>query len=84
MSDRIYTDNSIITITAKPSTRCGYSYTWHTRSWVNKCPHCGGKLLINPKGVPERELTCAQCSADYCGVCGKEKYSWSSYYLTPA
>ena len=32
----------------------------------------------------EQELTCEKCGADYCGVVGKEKYSWSNYYLIRA
>lgn len=83
-SDRLYTDTSTITIKAKPSCGCRYKYCWYTSTFINKCPHCGKKLLINPKGVYEKELTCSKCSADYCGVCGKEKYSWSKYYLTKA
>lgn len=65
---------NVITIKAKPSCayKCG-SYKWYTTSFVNKCPFCGGKLSVNPKGVPERELTCKKCGADFCGVCGREK-----------
>ena len=72
-----------VTITAKPSVASGYSYRWYTRTWVDYCPNCHryNCLLINPKGVPERELTCKYCSSDFCGVVGKEKYSWSNVYL---
>ena len=75
-----------ISLWAKPSVRSGYAYKWHYRTWVNYCPNCGGYncLLINPKGVPERELTCGRCDSDYCGVTGKEKYSWSRVYLRSA
>ena len=73
----------LVTITAKPSVRSKYAYKWYTRTWVNYCPNCKhyNVLLINPKGVPERELTCKRCSSDFCGVTGKEKYSWSHVYL---
>ena len=68
---------------AKPSCGCRYSYTWHYREFVNYCPNCHhyGTLRKNPKGVPEREYTCCRCSSDFCGCCGKEKYSWSRVYL---
>lgn len=65
---------STITIKAKPS--CSYhcgSNKWYTTKFIDKCPFCGNKLSINPKRVPESELTCNHCSADFCGVCGREK-----------
>ena len=53
----------------------GYRYTWHYRAWEDYCPACGHHdcLLMNPKGVPESELTCSVCGADYCGVTGWDK-----------
>ena len=59
----------------KPSVASGYSYRWYHREWVDYCPACGHYdcLLINPKGVPEGELTCSRCGADYCGVTGLDK-----------
>ena len=71
---------------AKPSVRCGYAYRWYYRTWVNYCPNCHryNSLLKNPKGVPEREYTCKYCDSDFCGVTGKEKYSWSHKYLRKA
>ena len=85
-SDKIHTikqKHSIIGMYAKPSCGCRHSYTWHYREFVNYCPNCHhyGTLRKNPKGVPEREYTCSRCSSDFCGVCGKEKYSWSRVYL---
>ena len=78
----------IISITCKPSCGCGGSYTWRTRSYVNYCPHCHHyNVLYNAHKYParfEQELTCGHCGADYCGNCGKEKYSWSKYYLRRA
>lgn len=77
----------IVTITAKPSCRCGkqYSYKWRTRTFVNYCPHCHRYgVLYNAhkrQAKYEQELTCRHCGADYCGNCGYEKYSWSKYYL---
>ena len=73
----------VIGMYAKPSCGCRYSYTWHYREFINYCPNCGhyGTLRKNPKGVPEREYTCQKCSSDFCGCCGKEKYSWSRVYL---
>ena len=73
----------IIGMYAKPSCGCNHRYTWHYREFINYCPNCGhyGTLRRNPKGVPEREYTCHRCSSDFCGVCGKEKYSWSRVHL---
>ena len=73
-----------ISMYAKPSCGCRHKYTWHYREFVNYCPNCHhyGTLRKNPKGVPEREYTCSRCSSDFCGVCGKEKYSWSRVYLS--
>jgi len=77
-----------ITITARPSVRSNYAYKWYTTTWVDYCPHCHKYgVLYNAHKYParyEQELTCKRCGADYCGVVGKEKYSWSHYYLTKA
>jgi hypothetical protein len=45
-------------------------------SWENYCPLCGayGTLAINPKGVPEGEITCLFCGADYDGCTGFDKW----------
>ena len=76
----------VVTITSKPSCGCGYGYYWHTMTFKDYCPHCHHKnCLRNVHKWParyEQELTCTVCGADYCGCCGKEKYSWSHYYLT--
>ena len=73
----------LISMWAKPSVRSSYAYRWYKKTFINYCPHCHhyNVLLKNPKGVPEREYTCRRCGADYCAVTGKEKYSWSHYYL---
>jgi N-acetylmuramoyl-L-alanine amidase len=65
----------VISGTFKPSIKSGYSYRWYRRSWINYCPGCKryGTLTNNPKGVPERELTCSRCDADFCGVTGMDK-----------
>ena len=74
-----------ITITSKPSCGCRYSYTWHTKTYVNYCPNChrygvlGNKHKRNARY--EQEITCFHCDSDFCGCCGKEKYSWSRTYL---
>ncbi len=77
-----------ITITARPSVKSGYAYRWYTTTWINYCPHCHRYgVLYNAhkyQARHEQELTCAKCGADYCGVVGKEKYSWSNYYLRRA
>ena len=89
-SDVIHYVHPIITITAKPSCGCGryYSYRWRTKTFINYCPHCHryGVLANVHKWQAryEQELTCRHCGADYCGNCGKEKYSWSRYYLRRA
>lgn len=63
----------IISIKAKPSCayKCG-SYKWYTKTFVNKCPFCGGKLVVS-KSVPENQLYCKKCGIPFCGVCGREK-----------
>ena len=73
----------LISMWAKPSVRSKYAYRWYKKTFINYCPHCHhyNVLLKNPKGVPEREYTCRRCGADYCAVTGKEKFSWSHYYL---
>ena len=73
----------LISMRAKPSVRSSYSYRWYKKTFIDYCPHCHhyNVLLKNPKGVPEREYTCRRCGADYCAVTGKEKFSWSHYYL---
>ena len=72
-----------ISMWAKPSCGCRYSYKWHYKTFINYCPHCKkyGVLRKNPKGVYEKEYTCVVDDCDYCAVCGKEKYSWSRVYL---
>ena len=76
----------LISMWAKPSVRSSYSYRWYKKTFIDYCPHCHhyNVLLKNPKGVPEREYTCRRCGADYCAVTGKEKFSWSHYYLRKA
>lgn len=80
----------IVTITAKPSCGCGkhYSYRWRTKSYINYCPHCHRYGVLHNahkwQAKHEQELTCRHCGADYCGNCGKEKFSWSRYYLRKA
>ena len=60
----------------KPSiANTGYSYTWHYKIWLDYCPACHSYncLLINPKGVPESEITCGRCDADFDGCTGIDK-----------
>ena len=87
-NDKIHYEHPIITITARPSCGCRYGYYWHKRTFISYCPHCHRYgTLYNAHKYParhEQELTCRHCGADYCGVCGKEKYSWSHYYLRKA
>lgn len=61
-----------VTTWAYPS-KAGYDYKLTKKTWKNKCPFCGGKLKFNPKNVPEGELTCSKCDADFCAVSGKDK-----------
>lgn len=76
---------STITIVSKPSCGCRNSYKWHKRTFVNYCPYCKKyEVLTNLHKYParhEQEISCKRCRADFCGVCGKEKYSWSRVYL---
>lgn len=77
-----------ITITAKPSCGCNNGYYWHKRTFINYCPHCHHyNCLVNKhkwQSRYEQELTCKYCDSDFCGVCGKTKYSWSRVYLRRA
>lgn len=62
-----------------------YEYKWYYRSWVSECPACHSHdLAYNPKGVPEAEITCMRCSADFDGVTGWEKQYNPRWKLTPA
>ena len=72
-----------ISMKAKPSCGCRYSYKWRTKTFFNYCPNCHkiNSLKKNPKHVFEKEYTCKYCDSDFCGMCGKEKYSWSHKYL---
>lgn len=74
-----------ITFTGKPSCRscCRQPYRWKTRTYINYCPNCKkiSTLKINPKGVPEKELTCSKCSSDFC-ICGHDKTSGKRHYTS--
>lgn len=78
----------LITIVSKPSCGCRNKYVWHKRTFVNYCPYCGKYgVLTNLHKYPsrfEQEISCGRCRSDWCGVCGKEKYSWSKRYLRRA
>lgn len=84
--DTVHQAYPVIGMWAKPSCGCRHSYTWHYQTFINYCPNCHhyNVLVKNPKGTFEREWTCKRCSSDFCGVCGKEKYSWSRVYLRKA
>ena len=79
---------STVTITARPSCGCHYSYKWRTNTFIDHCPHCHNYNCLRNvhkwQSKHEQELTCTRCGADYCGQCGKEKYSWSHYYIKKA
>ena len=72
-----------VTTWAYPS-KSGYAYKLTKKSWKNHCSFCGGKLKFNPKGVPEGELTCSKCDADFCCVSGQDKATKVRRKLTPA
>lgn len=76
-------DKTTVTTYAYPS-KSGYSYKLTKKTWKNKCPFCGAKLKFNPKKVPEGELTCSKCDADFCCVSGKDKAVKVRKKLTPA
>ena len=94
---KVHTDKSVptkkkqkkklpsVTIKAKPSCGCRHGYYWHKNTFVDYCPHCHNSNCLRNvhkyQARYEQELTCTVCGADYCGVCGKEKYSWSHYYI---
>lgn len=75
----------IVSMWARPSVRCSLPYKWYYRSFIDYCPHCHryGVLYDAHKWQAryEHEWTCKKCGADYDAVTGKEKYSWSHYYL---
>ena len=78
----------LITIISKPSCGCRNGYYWHKRTFVNYCPYCHkyGVLtnLHKWSARHEQEISCSKCRSDWCGVCGKEKYSWSRVHLRRA
>jgi hypothetical protein len=70
---------STITVTGLPS-KAGYGYYQATTTFDNYCPLCGAHdTLIFHTGsykgtyVPEGELSCTRCGADYCAVTGLDK-----------
>lgn len=75
----------IVSMWARPSVRCSLPYKWYYRSFVDYCPHCKRYNVLydahKPQAKFEHEWTCKRCGADYDAVVGKEKYSWSHYYL---
>lgn len=82
-----------ITVTGKNTCGCcaypKMAYQNYTRTYVNQCPHCKqtGVLRDNPKGVPDGEITCSNCDADYCVQCGGDKWGGDrckTWKLTPA
>lgn len=82
-SDELHTVTPTITVWGKPSCQSCHKnvpYRWYKRTWVDYCPHCHryNCLLINPKGVPEKELTCKYCDSDYDIFCGHDKCA--NYY----
>ena len=87
--DKIYYDYPVVTMTGRPScTRCAKNhraYVWSTHTYIDYCPNCHHyNCLINKHkrgAIHEKELTCKYCDSDFCVVCGKEKYSWSSKNL---
>ena len=93
-SDKIYTTGKkisekaklpIITMTGKPSCGCRYSYTWHTRTYLNYCPNCKHWNCLTNKhkwaARYEHEISCSRCDSDFCICCGKEKMGYSKVYL---
>ena len=73
------TMENTITVTGLPS-KAGYDYVYSTHTYVDYCPLCGAKdSLIYHTGwykgtyVPEGELSCTRCGADYCCVTGLDK-----------
>lgn len=85
---KIYTDKNTVTITSKPSCGCRNVYRWHTRTFLDYCPNCRHYDCLTNKhkwgARYEQEISCKICDSDFCGVCGKEKYSWSHVYLKKA
>jgi hypothetical protein len=82
---KIKKKHKIISGYFKPNTK-RLKYKWYFKKWINYCPGCHtyGTLRVNPKHVPESELTCKKCDMDYDGVRGREKITGSHKYLTPA
>ena len=76
-------DKTTVTTYAYPS-KSGYDYKLTKKTWKNKCSFCGATLKFNPKNVPEGELTCSRCGADFCCVSGKDKAAKVRGKLSPA
>ena len=78
----------IVSMWARPSVRCNLPYKWFYRSFIDYCPHCRRYNVLYDahkwQARYEHEWTCRRCGADYDAVIGKEKYSWSHYYLRRA
>ena len=78
-------DENSITVKTYPSKK-GYDYKLTKHTWKNYCPLCKSKgtLTFNPKNVPEGEITCSKCDADYCGTSGLDKATKPRAKLQPA
>ena len=78
-------DVPIVSMWARPSTQCNLPYKWYYRAFIDYCPHCHQYNVLYDahkcQARYEHEWTCKNCGADYDAVTGKEKYSWSNYYL---
>ncbi len=85
---KVYYVHPVVSMWARPSVRCNLPYKWYYRSFVDYCPHCKRYNVLydahKPQAKYEHEWTCRRCGADYDAVIGKEKYSWSHYYLRKA
>lgn len=68
---------------------CGIGNYEHREAYfINKCPHCSGKLAFEQGDYhgadytsPEGMWYCTRCDMDFCGQCGKEHIKGSKYWL---
>ena len=78
----------IVSMWARPSVRCSLPYKWYYRSFVDYCPHCRRYNVLYDahkwQARYEHEWTCRRSGAADDAVIGKEKDSWSHYYLRRA
>lgn len=70
------TQSGANTVTCTGQDSCGrskYKKQKTTKTYLNHCCMCGASSLVCTSRVPEKEIHCNSCGADYCVVDGYEK-----------